>query len=253
MKPITVHGTSLSRQRLVGASSAAQIVGIRAFRLPYRALPPRRGACKTLAMSDNAADRWDAVYADENDPPPWVIEEPQPEVTRLIERQLVTGRLLDSGCGTGEHSLLAARHGAQVIGVDISSRAVDTARRKAASRGIDAEFACVDMLEPVPFDDAAFDTVLDSGVFHSFAGTDRQAYVDNLTRVTKPGGRLHLICFSELQPGEWGPRRVTQAEIRAAFAGVWSIETIEPAVYRLNKFHDTTEAKAWRALLLRRP
>lgn len=206
-------------------------------------------------MSDNSAERWDAVYADETDPPPWVIEEPQPEVVALIGRQLITGRVLDSGCGTGEHSLLAAENGAAVTGVDISLKAVEIARRKAADRRSDAEFAVVNMLEPVPFDDATFDTVLDSGVFHSFAGTEQRAYVDNLTRVTKPNGRLHLLCFSEHQPGEgeWGPRRITQAEIREAFADSWSIDEIEPATFRINEFRDTTRVKAWRALLRRRP
>lgn len=204
-------------------------------------------------MSDrnDTAARWDAVYADASDPPPWVIDRPQPEVAALVEQELITGRLLDSGCGTGEHSLLAAEHGATVTGVDISRTAIEAARRKAADRGIDAEFAVVNMLEPVPFADGAFDTVLDSGVFHSFAAAEQRGYVDNLTRVTKPGGRLHVICFSEHQPGEWGPRRITQAEIRAAFADGWSVDEIQPAIFRINEFHGITEVKAWRALLRR--
>jgi len=205
-------------------------------------------------VSDNTVERWDAVYADDTDLPPWVIGEPQPEVVALIERQLIKGRLLDSGCGTGEHSLLAAQHGAKVTGVDISPRAVEAAQRTALARAVDAEFAVVNMLETVPWDDGAFDTVLDSGVFHSFAGAEQRAYVDNLTKVTKPGGRLHLICFSEHQPGEgeWGPRRITQAEIREAFGESWSVDEIRPAIYQINEFHDTTEVKAWRANIRRR-
>src|SRR5688500_8613055 len=102
-------------------------------------------------MSDNTVERWDSAYADESDPPPWVIDEPQPEVVALLGRQLITGRLLDSGCGTGEHSMLAARHGATVTGVDISPNAIAAARRKAADRGIDVDFAVASMLEPVPY------------------------------------------------------------------------------------------------------
>ena len=204
-------------------------------------------------MSDNSPERWEGAYADETDLPPWVIGAPQPEVVALLARGLITGRLLDSGCGTGEHSLLAAQRGAAVTGVDISRNAVEMARRKAADRGLDVAFAVVNMLAPVEFDDASFDTVLDSGVFHSFEGPEQTAYVDNLTRVTRPGGCLHLICFSEHQPGEgvWGPRRITQAEIRSAFARGWTAEELEPAIYRINEFHDTTEVKAWRALLRR--
>ena len=204
-------------------------------------------------MSENTAERWDEVYADPDDPAPWVIEQPQPEVLALMDRHLISGRFLDSGCGTGEHSLLAADHGAAVTGVDISRNAVEVARRKAAERGIDVQFAVVNMLEPVAFDEASFDTVLDSGVFHSFAGAEQRAYVENLTRLTAHGGRLHLICFSEHQSGEgeWGPRRITQDEIRTAFSDGWAVEEIEPAVYKINEFRDTTAVKAWRALLRR--
>jgi len=206
-------------------------------------------------MSDNTPERWDAAYADDDDPAPWVIDEAQPEVVTLIDRGLMTGRLLDAGCGTGEHSLLAQENGADVLGVDISRNAIEIARRKSVDRGINVRFMVVNMLEPVPFDDGSFDTVLDSGVFHSFAGSEQRAYVDNLTRVTQHGGLLHLICFSEHQPGEgeWGPRRITQAEIHEAFADAWTLDEIEPAVYRINEFHDTTRVRAWRALLRRRP
>ena len=203
-------------------------------------------------MSDTSAERWDAVYADADDPPPWVIDEPQPEVVALAERGLLTGRLLDSGCGTGEHSLLAAEHGATVTGVDISRRAVERARRKAADRGVDVELAAVDMLGAVPFDDGGFETVLDSGVFHSFDGPEQQAYVGNLTRVTKAGGQLHLICFSDLQPGDWGPRRIPQSEIREVFAEGWEVEELEAATFHLHAQFDPTEVRAWRALLRRR-
>jgi SAM-dependent methyltransferase len=210
--------------------------------------------CEAQAMSDNTAERWDAAYADDDDPAPWVIEEPQPEVVELIRRQLITGRLLDSGCGTGEHSLLAAERGCVVIGVDISRNAIEKAQEKAARRGIDVDFTVANMLNAVPFEDGLFDTVLDSGVFHSFAGSEQRAYVDNLTRLTKPGGVLHLICFSEHQPGEgeWGPRRITQKEIREAFAQAWAVEEIAPATFHINEFRDTTRVKAWRALLRRR-
>jgi SAM-dependent methyltransferase len=159
-------------------------------------------SCQPVAVSDNSPERWDAVYADPDDPAPWVIEEAQPEVVALLGRGLLTGRLLDSGCGTGEHSLLARQHGAEVTGVDISRNAVEIARGKARERGIDIHFQVVNMLEPVHFDDAVFDTVLDSGVFHSFEADEQRAYVANLTRVTKPDGLMHLICFSDLQPGD---------------------------------------------------
>jgi hypothetical protein len=36
-----------------------------------------------------------------------------------------------------------------------------------------------------------------------------------------------MLCFSDRHPGDWGPRRVTQAEIRASFATGWNVLSIE--------------------------
>src|ERR1039457_3090205 len=83
---------------------------------------------------------WDAVYV-ASTPPPWDIGRPQPAFVRLARSGLLCGRVLDVGCGTGEHALLAAAHGADAMGVDVSPRAVEQARGKAAARDVDAHGA----------------------------------------------------------------------------------------------------------------
>jgi Thiopurine S-methyltransferase (TPMT) len=73
------------------------------------------------------------------------------------------------------------------------------------------------------------DTVLDCGLLHVFDDKDRCSFVDNLAAVIRPGGRYFMLCFSELEPGDWGPRRVTQDEIKASFVRGWQVDSIEPA------------------------
>ncbi len=73
-----------------------------------------------------------------------------------------------------------------------------------------------------------FDNVIDSGLFHVFSDEDRRRYVEGLATVLKPSGRLFLMCFSDAEPGEQGPRRVSKEELHAAFAEGWLIESIEP-------------------------
>ena len=51
-----------------------------------------------------------------------------------------------------------------------------------------------------------FDTVLDSGLFHVFDDDRRAKYVSSLAAVVRPGGHVLLACFSDRQPGDWGPR-----------------------------------------------
>ncbi len=77
-------------------------------------------------------------------------------------------------------------------------------------------------------------TVLDCGVFHVFDDTDRPRYVASLAAAVEPGGRYHMLVFSDRQSGTLGPRRISQAEIRASFADGWSILSIEPAVLETN-------------------
>ena len=47
-----------------------------------------------------------------------------------------------------------------------------------------------------------------------------------MAHVTKLGGKLFLMCFSDEEPHDRGPRRIRQDEIRAAFVDGWTVETI---------------------------
>ncbi|MFM8892360.1 MAG: SAM-dependent methyltransferase, partial [Planctomycetia bacterium] len=71
------------------------------------------------------------------------------------------------------------------------------------------------------------------GLFHSFDDASRAAYVAALSRLLEPGGRVFLLCFSDAEPGTHGPRRISAAELRHAFAGGWKIESLEPARFEL--------------------
>ena len=147
---------------------------------------------------------WDSAYQDHL--PPWDIGRPQPAFVRLADSGLLSGRVLDAGCGTGEHALLAAARGATAMGVDLSALAIEKARGKATERGLTARFEVADALHLERLGES-FDTVIDSGLFHVFDDADRARYVTSLAAVIEPGGRYYLMCFSDRQPGEWGPRR----------------------------------------------
>lgn len=158
------------------------------------------------------------------------------------------GRVLDVGCGTGEHVMLAASHGAEAMGVDVAELAIERARTKAQQQGINAMFEVGDVLHLDRLR-RQFDVITDSGVFHVFDDEERPVYVDSLRSALRPGGMYYLMCFSDRQPGDWGPRRVSQAELRAAFVDGWSIKSIEPAVFAVTI--DDNGAQAWLAAIER--
>jgi SAM-dependent methyltransferase len=182
-------------------------------------------------VQDRPSHDFDAIYASDT-PPAWDIGRPQPTFDRLAMAGELIGRVLDAGCGTGEHALLAASFGHEALGVDLSAKAVEIATTKAVERGIEARFLVADALRLVDLGEH-FDTVLDCGLFHVLDDDERKRYVTSLTEVVPPGGRYHMLCFSDRQPGDWGPRRVTQEEIYAAFYEGWDIESIEPTVIDL--------------------
>jgi len=194
---------------------------------------------------------WDDAYAMDR-PPAWDIGRPQPAFLRLADRGLLAGRLLDSGCGTGEHTLLAAARGAEATGIDVSARAIELAWAKAAERGSAARFETGDVLRLGDLG-LTFDTVLDSGVFHVFSDEDRVRYVASLAAALRPGGHCYLMCFSDRQPGDAGPRRVSQDELRAAFGDRWAVTSIEAETFEVNRsVFDFTSAQAWLAVIARR-
>lgn len=192
---------------------------------------------------------WDDSYAG-NVPAPWDIGKPQPAFVRLAERGLLTGQVLDAGCGTGEQTLLAASSGADALGVDVSPLAVERARGKAAARGIKASFEVADALRLGDLG-RSFDTIIDSGLFHVFDDDSRVRYVASLAAVLRPGGRLYLMCFSDAQPGTFGPRRVSQDELRSAFADGWTVIAIVADTFEVNRLFGATTAQAWLATLSR--
>lgn len=169
----------------------------------------------------------------------WDTGRPQPAFLNLAEGGAIRGRVLDVGCGTGEHALMAAGLGLDATGVDFSSRALHTAEEKACERGLTVRFLLQDARRLADLGET-FDTVLDCGLFHTFNDDDRAAYIEGLRSVVAPGGRYFMLCFSDQQPeperaarNPWKPRRVAQDEITASFADGWRIDSIEPATIEL--------------------
>jgi ubiquinone/menaquinone biosynthesis C-methylase UbiE len=117
-----------------------------------------------------------------------------PQESQLIRRYglLPEVRVLDAGCGTGEFSLRLAEmfpH-ATLLGVDIIDHHLELARGRCARFGERVRFEHQSIYE-LPAADASYDLTVCRHVLHSIPHPDR--VLAELVRVTRPGGRLHLI------------------------------------------------------------
>jgi SAM-dependent methyltransferase len=186
------------------------------------------------------AGRFDAAYGGT---PPWDIGRPQPEFARLARTGRVRGRVGDAGCGTGEHAILFAQLGCDVLGVDSAPRAVERARAKAAERGARVAFRVHDALR---LDELGpFDHVLDCGLLHVFDDAERARYVASLARALRPGGQFHTLVMRDVgRDFGGGPRRLRREEFGQSFGPGWRIVELREAQFETN-LPDPAFGSAW--------
>jgi SAM-dependent methyltransferase len=185
---------------------------------------------------------------------PWDIAGPQPAFVGLEEAGEIRGSVLDAGCGTGENALYLASRGHEVWGLDFIPVAIE--RAKAKDRGLSVHFEVGDALKLDQLMSRTFDTVIDCGLFHTFTDEERPLYISGLATVLRPGGSVHILCFSDQEPPGQGPRRVTQGEIREAFRDGWQVTEIREARFQTTDHPDARTfspggPKAWLGTITR--
>jgi ubiquinone/menaquinone biosynthesis C-methylase UbiE len=134
-----------------------------------------------------AYDLWSTTYDDHANG--LIVLERRFAIPRLDPRP--DERILDAGCGTGDHLTALTDHGSSPIGLDLSLGMLQRARMKAPSVPV----LLASLSEGLPFKPDRFDGVLCSLVSEHL--TDLNRFFSEIYRVLRPGGRL---VFSGLHP-----------------------------------------------------
>ena len=112
-------------------------------------------------------------------------------VDRIVEGVGLAGkRMLEPGSGAGGGTLVLARkHGARVVGLELEAGLVELSRQLSEAEGYadQIEFRCVEP-GPLPVEDESFDALYTSGVICHIP--DRPALFADILRILKPGGWL---------------------------------------------------------------
>jgi SAM-dependent methyltransferase len=98
--------------------------------------------------------------------------------------------LLDLGCGTGNFVRLVAGRFGRIVATDVSSSAIEEARRSSAHKPGDAEITwkVLDGNGPMPFTDGEFSAVVTLSTLQYIF--DPEAFLAEVRRVLRPGGRF---------------------------------------------------------------
>lgn len=149
-------------------------------------LDPEIGAqARAVGKAVWSAGHWDAVA-------PFIDQTGAPLLDALGVEPGMT--LLDVGAGSGGSvAIPAALRGATVVASDLVADHFEDGRRRSAEAGVTLEWVEADATD-LPFEDGAFDRVV-STFGHMFA-PDQEAAAAELARVTKPGGRIGIACWT---------------------------------------------------------
>ncbi len=124
-------------------------------------------------------------------------------VTEMPFADLAGRRVLEIGCGSGGHSALFARRGAEMVSIDITFERASATARKFALLGerADASAAAQADAESLPFPEGSFDIVYSNGVLHHTSDTERA--VAEVLRVLKPGGTAVIMLYCKSSAHYW--------------------------------------------------
>ena len=170
---------------------------------------------------------WEGLYATSDVANlPWYTPDLDEDFEQaLTQRRLQGKRILDLGTGPATHAMNLAKRGFDVVGSDISPSAIKKAKAAAKAAGLTIEFRVDDILTSKLEPDLV-DVIMDRGVFHVLPPDKRSAYVDTVRRILRPKGWLLLKCFSDKEPGTFGPYRIAAKELRGYFIEKFEILSI---------------------------
>ena len=151
---------------------------------------------------------------------------PDPIIQYLPARKPAS--VCDAGCGCGAYALKLARLGYSVSGFDVSENAVRIARQVLASEGFPSGgFRAADITS-TGLGSESFDAVISRDVIDHLPLRSGIAAVQELLRITRPGGRIIFTLDSPDEEYESAPHTVSPNGDWLFTSGKWNGMVFHP-------------------------
>jgi ubiquinone/menaquinone biosynthesis C-methylase UbiE len=144
----------------------------------------------------NKTHPWEAAWRSgrwrEVRPPMLAVEEFAKTMKKAGAR-----RVLDLGSGGGRHTLMLAREGFQVVGLDVSDTALSLLDRKVREAGLSNVALVRHEMSRLPFVDGYFDAVVSANVVHHGLAREARRAMAEARRVLRKGGLGYFVVVSD--------------------------------------------------------
>ncbi len=182
---------------------------------------------------------------------PWELKRPDRHLINVIKKyNILPGRALEIGCGTGSNAIWLAQNRFEVTGIDFSTLAVEKARLNARSQGENLQFSASDFLDRTVMN-GKFEFIFDRGCFHGFSKKKEiNIFVANAARHLKKGGLwFSIMGNADDKPRDEGPPMRSALDIVTAVEPYFEILSLVA-----DRFDSSREksARCWLCLMKRR-
>ena len=187
-------------------------------------------------MSGSSA-HWDQRYLSGD--APWNSGLVSRELLRVLQEESVAPcRAVELGCGTGTNAVHLAQQGFEVLALDCSAVAIERARQRAVEASVSMTLTVSDLCRVSDLRDALGDAAVgyerqcsflfDRGCYHCARRTNLGGFLETVEWLAAPNARLLMLCGNADESAEHGPPKVTEAEIRSEWSGLFEVNWIRP-------------------------
>jgi 2-polyprenyl-3-methyl-5-hydroxy-6-metoxy-1,4-benzoquinol methylase len=161
---------------------------------------------------------------------------PNPYVTALTDEAISAGRALDAGCGAGAEAIWLAASGWHVTAVDISQRAIERARERAAASEVADHILWIEADLETWHPDQSFDLVMSH---YAHPGMPQLDFYDRIAGWVKPGGTLLLVGHMQTDAEADHQRHPTEVSVTSAAISArldmdsWRVDVADEPVRRV--------------------